>query len=122
MKKIVVLVVSVCALVGLGSASSVASASNGTQTTHFTAVYGQFTCAGERIVKTAPKAFVKDSETCLDSSGTGDLPAGTYDFSGLWASDYEYFTFGTFRIAVSATIVVTDNGDGTTTWNIVAYY
>jgi hypothetical protein len=101
------------------------------RTTHFTASYfdgpgGFFTAAGERIVKTAPKAFTKDSETIL-MSDISTWPAGTYtsDATGafnilgvslFWASDFDG------QIAVSGTIVVTDNGDGTGTFNGVFYY
>jgi hypothetical protein len=104
---------------------------NGAETTHFTADYyngpgGYFTAAGERIVKTRPKAFTKDSETIL-MSDISTWPAGTYtlDANGLffifgvpyfWASDFDG------QIAVSGTIVVTDNGDGTGTLEAVVYY
>jgi hypothetical protein len=116
---------------------------NGAQTTHFTASYfeglgGFFTAAGERIVKTGPKAFTKDSETIL-MSDISTWPAGTYtliptyfpgfgwfgvfhlpnvpSFIGfLWGSDFDGQT------AVSGTIVVTDNGDGTGTMNLDLYY
>jgi hypothetical protein len=120
MKRLMTLAVAVLALTGAGIGSSVATADNGAQTFHFTATYtdpifGPVTCSGERIVKAAPKEFTKDSETCLILNG---FPAGTYtaaDFGG-WLSDYD----GTFTTNV--TIVVTDNGDGTSTANIVAYY
>jgi hypothetical protein len=105
---------------------------NGAETTHFTASYfdglgGQFTAAGERIVKTGPKAFIKDSET-IQMSDISTWPAGTYtlDATGaffvsgvgpfFWQSDFDA------RIAVSGTIVVTDNGDGTGTMNLALYY
>jgi hypothetical protein len=116
MRKIMVLAVSVCALAGLGVASSVASANNGATTTHFTANYtdptfGPAVCSGERIVKTAPKAFVKDSETCLLTTG---YTAGVYTIG--WNSDLDG------KPAVSVTETITDNGDGTSTENIVANY
>jgi hypothetical protein len=104
---------------------------NGAETTHFTADYyngpgGYFTAAGERIVKTSPKAFTKDSETILISD-TSTWPAGTYtlDANGdfvilgvtyFWLSDFDG------QMAVSGTIVVTDNGDGTGTMEVVVYY
>ena len=113
---------------------------NGAQTTHFTASYfnglgGFFTAAGERIVKTAPKAFTKDSETIL-MSDISTWPAGTYnivdgvffipmpgmpgmpgmEFGFPWSSDFDG------RIAQSGTIVVTDLGDGTGTMNLDLYY
>jgi hypothetical protein len=106
---------------------------NGAETTHFTADYfdgpgGFFTAAGERIVKTAPNAFTKDSETIL-MSDISTWPAGTYtlDANGnffipgfsltfSWLSDFDG------QRAVSGTIVVTDNGDGTGTLDATLYY
>ena len=113
----------------LTSANLAAAGENtGASTAHFTATYdngssfgGIFTCSGERIVKTAPKAFVKDSATCKISD-IATWPAGTYIIGGtgpdgaVWFSDYDGAT------AVSGTLVVTDNGDGTGTMNIAAYY
>jgi hypothetical protein len=120
MKRIMLLVLVVFALAGTGIASGVATANNGADTTHFTAsytdpVFGPVVCAGERIVKTAPKAFTKDSEDCTILNG---FPAGTYacaDFGG-WFSDFD----GLFTL--DCTFVVTDNGDGTSNNHIVAYY
>jgi hypothetical protein len=110
------------ALAGAGVATGVATASNGAKTTHFTAAYfngqgGFFTCSGERIVKTAPKAFTKDSETC-QISDVSTWPPGTYVIptTAFWFSDFDG------QIAVLGTIVVTANGDGTGTMNIDAYY
>jgi hypothetical protein len=128
-------------LLGAGGAL----AGNGAETIHFTAVYSSFTCAGERIDKVTPKAFTKDSETCTFTDLTEFSP-GTYAIvprtepegpgESHWASDYEYWTVGTsgpncipewliygcIRTAVSGTIVVTDNGDGTGTLEVAAYY
>jgi hypothetical protein len=111
--------------------ANVAVADNGATTTHFTAAYdngppGFFTCAGERIVKTGPKAFVKDSETCATTGGRF-VPNGTYTISpGDWFSDYELFTnpggLTCFNEAVSGTITVKNQNGGTSTWTIVAYY
>ncbi len=110
------------ALAAVFLSASVALAANGAQTTHFTAAYdngqgGFFTCAGERIVKTAPKAVTKDSETCTISD-VATWPAGTYVIGSgaFWISDFDG------QVAVSGTIVVTDNGDGTGTMDIVAYF
>lgn len=104
--------------------------SNGAYTVHFTAAYdngigGYFTAAGERIVKTGPKAFTKDSETILISD-ISSWPAGTYVIQDyilwvqgvplVWNSDFDGQT------AFSGTMVVTDNGDGTGTLNAVLYY
>ena len=73
-------------------------------------------CSGEHIVKTAPKAFTKDSETCLILNG---YPTGTYTApqTGGWISDFDHVSFTN-----DVTIVVTDNGNGTSTENIVANY
>ena len=116
---------------------------NGAQTTHFTASYfnglgGFFTAAGERIVKTAPQAFTKDSETILISD-ISTWPAGTYTLIPTyipgfgWAGLFHLPQFPSFigffwnsdfdgQVAVSGTIVVTDNGDGTGTMNLDLYY
>lgn len=130
MKRLWLLAVLVVVLAGAGVATGVATAGNGAKTTHFTAAYfngqgGFFTCAGERIVKTAPKAFTKDSETCQISDVSTWSP-GTYPIvtsflpppalSAIWFSDFDG------QQAVSGTIVVTANGDGTGTMNIDAYY
>ena len=98
-----------------------------------------WTCSGAHIVKTAPHAFIKDSETCVMSGDASGL-AGVYmnnpldpngpnwgiqpGFSstntrgeGDWISDYNS------AVAISWTMTVTLNADGVTyTNNIVAYY
>jgi len=95
----------------------------------FTAAYenaigGFFTCAGERISKTAPKPFTKDSEDCTETD-LSTFPPGTYvgnplfivnDVSYGWSSDYDGSP------ANQVTLIVTDNGDGTGNVDIVAYY
>jgi hypothetical protein len=110
----------------LGSAS-VATAGNGVTTTHFTAAYqngplGFFTCDGQRIVKSGPNGFVKDSETCAVDDPVA--PNGHYTFDpGDWISDYEAFVNpggGCERPNISgSTVVVTANGR---IWTIEAYY
>jgi hypothetical protein len=122
MKQTTLLAVFVLALafsaMAIGSAS--ANNGNGAVTTHFTATYvdpnlGPVDCSGEHIVKPAPNAFTKDSETCLIENG---YPAGTYHISyfGGWLSDFNGAR------AVRGTITVVGNGDGTSTDYIVAYY
>src|SRR5215475_2011118 len=113
-----------------GSYSSDGVPNNGAQTVHFTAAYqniigGFFTCAGERISKTAPRPFTKDSEDCT-MTDLSTFPPGTYvgnpyfAVNGVpgygWNSDYD----GSF--ANQVTMIITDNGDGTGHANIVAYY
>lgn len=132
------------ALAGTFVGAGGALAGNGAETTHFTAAYSSFTCAGERIVKTTPKVFTKDSETCTFTD-LSEFPPGTYAITvgpesateSHWASDYELFVVGIggpncdpmwvpfgncIRQAVSGSIVVTDNGDGTGTLQVTAYY
>lgn len=123
------------AVVAAASMTSVAFAGdgnngNGATTATFNASYsyfvfgqnGIFNCSETRIVKTAPNAFTKDSATC---QVTGDFTPGTYPAAGNWVSDYEYFINpggGAWRPALSGNIVITSNGDGTTTWLVTAYY
>src|SRR5436190_14989480 len=98
MKKLMLLAVAACALAGFGVASSVATAKNGTTTTPFKASYwltgsAYATCSGANIVKTAPNAFNKDSETCVLSGDEGVFPLGTTAYGpGVWLSDYYFFT------------------------------
>lgn len=146
-------------LVGLVAASVAAmlsvtgvSASSGATVTHFTATYPSllgeiFTCSGSHIVKTAPKAFVKDSESCIVSGNVGTYYAGTFT-SGI-ACPPEYglppgnecgsfppvagvpgiidgivYWFSDFNLAVATswTMTITRNPDGTFTDDTVAYY
>ena len=118
-----------CLGLSLPAAGRVGPLNNGAQTVHFTAAYqnligGFFTCAGERITKTAPKPFTKDSEDCT-MTDLSTFPPGTYvgdpNFivNGVpysWSSDYDA------RTANLVTLIVTDNGDGTGHIAIVAYY
>ena len=140
MKKIALLAVFALALAAIrsdastgvpnhGSYSSVGSLNNGAQTVHFTAAYyngpgGFFTCAGERISKTAPKPFTKDSEDCTITD-LSTWPPGTYvgnpflyvnGVPYLWNSDYDG------SLANPVTVIITDNGDGTGHLAAVAYY
>ena len=140
MKKTVILTVFLLALAAVrsdssvgvvnnGSYSSVGVVNNGAQTVHFTAAYengigGFFTCAGERISKTTPHPFTKDSEDCTITD-LSTFPPGTYvgnpifivnGVSYVWNSDYDGSQ------ANPVTLTVTDNGDGTGHVNVVAYY
>ena len=109
-----------------------AGANNGATTTEFvTPTYlffifgetGTFTCSGTRIVKTAPKPFVKDSETC---HVIGDYTPGTYPVLPEWfGSDYEFSLNPGgchLRAQLKGNIYIVANYDGTTTWHITAYY
>ena len=140
MKKTVILTVFLLALAAVrsyssvgvvnnGSYSSVGVLNNGAQTVHFTAEYealigGNWTCAGERISKTRPHPFTKDSEDCT-MTDLSTWPPGTYvgdpvyfvnGVGYIWNSDYD----GTQANLV--TFTVTDNGDGTGHVSLVAYY
>jgi hypothetical protein len=140
MKKTVILTVFLLALAAVrsdssvgvvnnGSYSSVGVLNNGAQTVHFTAEYvsfigGNWTCAGERISKTTPHPFTKDSEDCTITD-LSTFPPGTYVGDPYfyvpptlvsWFSDYDG------RFANLVTLTVTDNGDGTGHVNVVAYY
>jgi hypothetical protein len=140
MKKTVILTVFLLALAAVrsdssvgvvnnGSYSSVGVLNNGAQTVHFTAEYvgligGNWTCAGERISKTTPHPFTKDSEDCTITD-LSSFPPGTYvgnpffNVNGVtytWNSDYDGLG------ANLVTLIVTDNGDGTGHVDVVAYY
>ena len=114
----------------------VAVASAGPNHSHLTATYftadydngpgggGVFTCAGEHIVRTAPRAFTKDLEVC-SISDVSSLTAGTYRIvtagtgSGLetlWFSDYDGHQ------AVSGAVIVIAHKNGTGTVLIDANY
>jgi hypothetical protein len=119
----------ILALAAVGVSATSAMASNGADTTHFTAAYenplgGTWTCAGERIEKTAPKPFTKDSEDCTITD-LSSFPPGTYvghpfffvnGEKHRWASDLDG------QIARLVTIVVSNAGGGTGDVSIVAYY
>ena len=108
---------------------AIASASNGAATPFKAAFsaptpdgFADFTCSGAHIVNKT----VKDSETCLVTGDTNGFVAGTYfgnptaDIPPLgvvpWFSDFNGLEASRFI----ATFV--DNGDGTWTNHIVAYY
>lgn len=123
MKKIFAAMVAALLMVAL--VSSTAFASNG-KATQFTATYpvgaATWTCSGVHIVNKT----IKDSETCVISGDTTGYLAGTYTGAPVgafppygsitWLSDFNG------ALATTWTITMTDNGDGTFTANIVAYY
>ena len=128
MKKLWFLAVLALALGVAAIGTSVASATAGTTTTPFKAAYwftpsAYATCSGANIVKTAPNAFNKDSETCVLSGDDGFFPLGTSTYGyGAWLSDYYYFTLSTLVADQTLTVKKVANGDGTFTLYIVAYY
>lgn len=85
-----------------------------------------WTCSGSHVVNKGQGAF--DSETCLITGGTGYV-AGTYTGSPVgtlppfgsvvWNSDSPAEAGAQ---ATSWTITITDNGDGTFTADIRAFY
>jgi hypothetical protein len=124
MKRLLCIVAVVVAALGTGA---VARASQGAATP-FKATYNgtpgaTYTCAGAHVVN---RVSVKDSERCVISGDTTGYVAGTYSGSPFgflpwygisdWISDYDG------AIASSWMITVTENGDGTFTLDIVAYY
>jgi len=138
----------VLALATVFLAAGVAFAGNGATVTHFAVSYPsnfgegpQVYCTGNRIVRSGPNAFVKDTETC--TTVFEEFPVGSYKivpFTGdnwedfLWASDYEaafvapgspvcvdLFPEVCYRTAESGNVTVTYS-DGLYTWSIVAYY
>jgi hypothetical protein len=99
---------------------------------HFAVTYpgGVANCGGNRITHTTDgKTFIKDVETCIVNGDWNPFPPGaTYDVNsptvGGWCSDVDgaIFNDATCNLATSGHVTVTDNGDGTVTWDIVAYY
>jgi hypothetical protein len=127
MRKVDLLLVTVAVAAISWAVATAATASNGATTAHFAASYGppQITCSGERVGKTGPKAFLKDSETCI--AWTDFYAPGTYDLAapsfGGWCSDYEGFSDSPYcRLAIAGTLTVSANRDGSSTWRITAYY
>jgi hypothetical protein len=103
-----------------------AGADNGTTVHHFSVTYpgNLATCSGNRLEKDGKNGFVKDVETCVTVIDVG-LPAGTYSAVDLgWCSDYNAVIFdeSACNLATSGHIAIGVNGDGTFTWDVVAYY
>ena len=120
---------SVCAVAlacVLAFAASASARSNGATVQHFSVTYpdGSATCDGNRITQPGGKPFIKDVETCLVNGPF--IAAGTYNLAdpdlvfGFWCSDFDGFE--TCNQAIAGRLTSTDNGDGTFTWEIVAYY
>jgi len=84
--------------------------------------FADFTCSGAHIVNKT----IKDSETCLITNDTNFFVEGTYfgnptaDIPGLgvvpWFSDFNGVEASRFIVTF------VDNGDGTWTQYLVAYY
>jgi hypothetical protein len=117
--------VTICA-VGVGFAS----AGSGSTTTPFAAGYTDgngvwSSCTGTRVVQ--KDGTVKDSETCILSGDTSRLVEGTvtgnpnYCLNAVcwptWVSDA-----GDGKIAKSVILKLINNGDGTFTEKVTAYY
>ena len=115
------------------SAASASARADGASVLHFSVTYpgGIAACTGNRITHTAGGgAFIKDVETCVlsDLAEFDPFPPGTWDVNssvvGGWCSDVDGAIFNdpTCNLATSGHVTATDNGDGTVTWDIVAYY
>jgi hypothetical protein len=108
------------------SFAGTATANNGAEVHHFSVTYpgNLATCSGNRLEKPGVNGFVKDVETCVTVIDAG-LGNGTYSAVDLgWCSDYDAAIFdeSACNPAISGHVAIGDNGDGTFTWNIVAYY
>ena len=116
--------VTICA-VNVGSAS----AGNGSATTQFFTSYHdtngvESDCTGTRVIQ--KDGTVKDSATCILSGDTSRLVSGTvvgnpgYCLNAVcwpaWVSDFDG------QIAKSVNLTLIDNGDGTFTQKVTAYY
>jgi hypothetical protein len=107
------------------SFAGMASADSGATVHHFAVTYpgNLATCSGNRIEKAGAKGFVKDVETCVTVIDVGLV--GTYSAVDLgWCSDYNAVIFdeSACNPAISGQVTISDNGDGTFTWDVVAYY
>jgi hypothetical protein len=111
-------------------AASASARASGASVLHFSVAYpgGLATCSGNRIQHTTGgKTFIKDVETCIVIPAFS-YPVGTWDVNssvvGGWCSDVDgaIFNVATCNLATSGHITVTENSDGTFTWDIVAYY
>ena len=116
--------VTICAM-NVGSAS----AGNGSGTSQFFTSYNdsngvESDCTGTRVVQ--KDGTVKDGATCILSGDTSRLVSGTvkgnpgYCLNAVcwpaWVSDFDG------KIAKSVNLKLTDNGDGTFTQKVTAYY
>lgn len=120
------LLIPVVLVAGLLSPAGAAAAGNGAAVHHFSVTYPDdlATCSGNRIEKTGANAFIKDVETCVTVIDVG-LGSGTYSAVDLgWCSDYNAAIFDESRCnpAVSGHVTIGVRGDGTFTWDVVAYY
>jgi hypothetical protein len=120
------LLIVLVALVALGCVTS-AGASNGATVAKFGYSFsdqnGAGSCSGVRITHAGQSSFIKDAESCnttvaFYAPGVYDLAAPSF---GGWCSDYDA-QFNFCNLATAGTLTVTHNGDGTYTWDIVAYY
>ena len=106
-----------------------ASAGNGSATTQYFQAYTdnngvQSDCTGTRVVQ--KDGTVKDSEICILSGDTSRLVAGTikgnpgYCLNAVcwpaWVSDFDG------KVAKSVNLTLSNNGDGTFTQKVTAYY
>lgn len=106
--------------------AGMAAAGDGATVHHFSVTYPDnlATCSGNRIEKAGANPFVKDVETCVTVIDVG-LGAGTYSAVDLgWCSDYNAVIFdeSACNPATSGHVTIGVNGDGTFTWDVVAYY
>ncbi len=129
MKKIMVLAVGVCALVASSVALAAPGNGNGAVTTQFTVptyndIYGSgfdvTGCKGVNIYKAGQ--FNKDNEECTIQ---GIVAPGTYSVGhGIdgWASDSTAPSHSVGLATLDVTVVITDNGNGTSHESITANY
>ncbi len=110
----------------VSSVAGTASADSGATVHHFSVTYpgNLATCSGNRIEKAGRNSFIKDVETCVTVIDVG-LGSGTYSAADLgWCSDYNAAIFdeSACNPATSGHVTIGVNGDGTFTWDVVAYY
>ena len=123
------LLVAVSAIVAVPLTASAEGKATPFKVTYPAIAGSTFTCSGAHVVN---RNYTKDSETCIVANADPAPTPGTYKSTivgGLalasvpswgpfyWGSDYEIG-----KIATSFTFVVVDNGDGTSTITIEAFF
>jgi hypothetical protein len=134
-RALVGMLVSAVAALGLGGVTAFASDGAATPfkatypTPSIDGGFSTWTCSGAHVVN---RVSFKDSETCLVTGDVSGYVAGTYSGSpsgplagSVFGANTEWGSDSPLEngaAAISWTITLIDNGDGTWTVDILAYY